>query len=110
MNIAFIFFFFIQNSQVWFINAIEKKPVYVYFMREIFEDENKTFFSKTKNRSNVHVVFLVRKYYSNTSLKDTAIFIWQERTNDLWATLLTRVLMSYALLIAILIIIVIYAM
>lgn len=63
MNIAFISFsFFIQNSQVWFINTIEEKPVYVYFMREIFEDENKTFFSKTKNRSNVHVVFLVRKY------------------------------------------------
>lgn len=64
MNIAFIFFFFIQNSQVWFINTIEKKnPVNVYFMREIFEDENKTFFfSNTKNRSNVHVVFLVRKY------------------------------------------------
>lgn len=67
MNIAFISFsFFIQNSQVWFINTIEKKtPVYVYFMREIFEDENKTlknFFSKTKNRSNVHVVFSVRKY------------------------------------------------
>lgn len=35
-------------------------------MREIFEDESKTlknfFFQIQKNRSNVHVVFLVRKY------------------------------------------------
>lgn len=66
MNIAFIFFFFhTKQSGMIYQYYWKKTPVYVYFMREIFEDENKTlknFFSKTKNRSNVHVVFSVRKY------------------------------------------------
>lgn len=48
MNIAFIFFFSYKTVRYDLSILLKKNTVYVYFMREIFEDENKTFFFKYK--------------------------------------------------------------
>lgn len=44
MNIVFIFFFLYKIVRYDLLILLKKSIVYVYFMREIFEDENKIFF------------------------------------------------------------------